>query len=247
MHTGMAPFIIVATTTLYRANGADAQHKFDVVEVAVQDDTGQTAYQYQMILGIFTLSKTKLIGRYKSRNKKFQTSLVDTFFVTAAMTPIEIGARSTDRFLPYPMYKMETFKRGRNYLPELKISVISPTMIYRPACFIPAFDDKVLPAPSACSLLKYRGFSYPYCDRSDWMFNASHDVFTNANPIVNGEQFLLTTDHVTALRIKQINRFRLDHFEDPDGSDGAEEIEDTRLIDDGTLLDHNEGTDEDDA
>jgi hypothetical protein len=210
----MPPFTLRSTCNIHRDTKMMPAQKFDVVEVLTEE-----ACNFQMIMAIVTLEKTVMTGRYECRKAKVKKTVLDTFLITADMDSVVKSARSPLRFVPYPMYELKKSRRGRgyNYVPELRLGIIQVPNINRPACFVPAFHEQILPT-SDVTKLQYYGFSYMYCDRSNW--NKEEDVFSSA--VSTNEEdslrFLLNEREANLLEQRQISRFD-GHASDDEGDD----------------------------
>ena len=86
--TDIKSFTLVATTNANR-NDSPPQHKFDVVEVLTDVAEGLT--KFQMVMAICTLQRKVQVGIYSNRTRKYKTTTLDTFLITADMLQFQPG------------------------------------------------------------------------------------------------------------------------------------------------------------
>ena len=72
--------------------------RFDVLQF--QDDYSE----YKQVLAIFSLRRSKEIGRYDNRHQKMEKTFLDSFMVCADMECLQ--SVGTQRLTPYAMYRL---------------------------------------------------------------------------------------------------------------------------------------------
>ena len=186
------------------------------------------------VLAIFSFSEVVSDGTYSNRSAKYVKNVLDTFFICAEMT--KIVKRRDDKhlsFLPYSVYKLKATP-GSNMKPYLV--TLSVDEIYRPACFIPVFENTEANSRNSFFSSRYFCFDLLFCDRSFWNADdsdsdvvppyAADDPEDTRGFVLNSEQQLLTYSTV-------LENQRITDLDDSDSSDSADDIisdEDSDLL-----------------